>query len=740
MLAYIFDNVESDQRLPHIIEPPLLISEAELKELGVLYWRADDPEIVESVAKERGYKNRDTINVSREGLGDLYESKIKGFFEEHMHEDEEIRYILDGSGFFDVRRTTDEAWVRIAVEKGDLLVIPAGIYHRFTLDTKDYIKALRLFQDEPKWVPHNRSAETELQCIFYKKSAAKPPEIHYRTATPLAHQLASGVLKYHVNPREDFFPGTFCQLDDHSSHIFAPMPSASIYKSAYPDRIIPRESVFSKLFPKNPEFDEDLPAFIDAVTGLKCSPANSAYTPSELAHQISDSGSGFVLVHPALLETLLKALELLKVAAADVRKRVILMNFDGPTPKGAGGYKQLDSLLVSGKLNEEEKLDGELSDETVYLCYSSGTTGLSKGVETSHHNTNAVIAMSRAAFPEMIQGRDVLLGILPFFHSYGAMHLIQYPLTLAVPVVISPAFNPETFCASIQRFKITCALVVPPVLVVLASHPVVDKYDFSSLRFLFCGAAPLRAELIASVQSRLRGRGAEVLVPQGCGLTEMSPTVLLTPLHRATEKIGSAGELLPNLEARLVGEDGLDVELGQPGELWLRGPSVMKGYLNNPTATRNAITPDGWFKTGDVVIRDKDGFYTIIDRLKELIKYKGSQVPPADLENVLLSHPDIIDAGVIGIESVEQATELPSRAYIVHRAGHDSFSSSEKRHAFESGVQSWIQSRVAKHKYLRGGVTLIESIPKSPSGKILRRELRKYAQTELANETSKSKL
>ncbi|ELU40892.1 AMP binding protein [Rhizoctonia solani AG-1 IA] len=510
------------------------------------------------------------------------------------------------------------------------------------------------------------------------------------------------------------------------------MPSASIYKSAYPDCIIPRESVFSKLFPKNPEFDEDLPAFIDAVTGrtlsrgdvkdlslrlayglqktlgiqrgdtimifspnsliwpvamlgciaagLKCSPANSAYTPSELAHQISDSGSGFVLVHPALLETLLKALELLKVAAfgeiIDGSWQVILMNFDGPTPKGAGGYKQLDSLLVSGKLNEEEKFDGELSDETVYLCYSSGTTGLSKGVETSHHNTNAVIAMSRAAFPEMIQGRDVLLGILPFFHSYGAMHLIQYPLTLAVPVVISPAFNPETFCASIQRFKITCALVVPPVLVVLASHPVVDKYDFSSLRFLFCGAAPLRAELIASVQSRLRGRGAEVLVPQGCGLTEMSPTVLLTPLHRATEKIGSAGELLPNLEARLVGEDGLDVELGQ-------------GYSNNPTATRNAITPDGWFKTGDVVIRDKDGFYTIIDRLKELIKYKGSQgrwIPPADLENVLLSHPDIIDAGVIGIESVEQATELP----------------------------------------------------RSPSGKILRRELRKYAQTELANETPKS--
>ncbi|KAJ1303694.1 hypothetical protein OPQ81_008119 [Rhizoctonia solani] len=164
MLAYVFDNVESDQRLPHITEPPLLISEAELNDLGVLYWRADDQEIVESVAKERGYRNRDVINVSREGLGDAYESKIKGFFEEHMHEDEEIRYVLDGSGYFDVRRTPDEAWIRIAVEKGDLLVLPAGIYHRFTLDTKDYIKALRLFQDEPNYfdapITHDDSSQS----------------------------------------------------------------------------------------------------------------------------------------------------------------------------------------------------------------------------------------------------------------------------------------------------------------------------------------------------------------------------------------------------------------------------------------------------------------------------------------------------------------------------------------------------------------------------------------------------
>ncbi|KAG8720269.1 hypothetical protein FRC08_000705 [Ceratobasidium sp. 394] len=586
------------------------------------------------------------------------------------------------------------------------------------------------------------------------------------------------------------------------------MPSVRIYKSSYPDYVIPRQSVFSKLFPKEPWYDESLPAFIDApsgrtfslgdvrdlslrlahglrnvlgtkrgdtvmifspnsliwpiamlgcvAAGLKCSPANAAYTPPELAHQLSDSGSGYVLVHPALLQTVLKAFEVLQVPAKEAQKRVVLMNFEEPAPKGTENYTQVDSLLQSGRLEEEEKFDGDLSDETVYLCYSSGTTGLSKGVETSHHNTNAVLTMSRAAFPQMVQGRDVLLGILPFFHSYGGLHLIQYPLTLAIPVVISSAFNPETFCASIQKYKITCALVVPPVLVVLASHPSVDKYDFSSLRFLFCGAAPLRAELITRVQARLRTRGAaEVLVPQGCGLTEMSPTILLTPLDRAADKVGCAGELLPNLEARLVGEDGVDVREGEAGELWLRGPSVMKGYLNNPTATTNAITPDGWFKTGDVVLRDQDGFYTIIDRLKELIKYKGSQVPPADLENVLLSHPDIVDAGVIGVDDVEQATELP-RAYVVHRAGYNSFKSQAERKAFESGVQTWIQDKVAKHKYLRGGklvscprkryltwiigVCVIEAIPKSPSGKILRRQLRDLAKKEMSESCLKSKL
>ncbi|CEL60419.1 hypothetical protein RSOLAG1IB_09625 [Rhizoctonia solani AG-1 IB] len=566
---------------------------------------------------------------------------------------------------------------------------------------------------------------------------------------------------------------------------------ARIYKSQYPEYTLPRQSVISNLFPAESPYADSLPAFIEAATGLTLSRgdikdltfrvasgvrkvlgtkrgetvmifcpnsiawpftlfgcaaaglritlANSSYTPPELAHQLKDSGASYVFVHPTLLGTLFQAFEILKVPAKEAQKRVVIMTYGSTPTKGTEKYTQLDSLLHSGKFDKEERFDGELSNETVYLCYSSGTTGLSKGVETTHHNMNTVLTICRPGFPGMIPGRDVMLGILPFYHIYGCVKLVHYPFTLGVPVVVSPPFNPDEFCSYIEKYKVSAALIVPPVLVVLASHPAVDKYNISTLRFFFSGAAPLGAELQARVQQRLRSRGANMLITQGYGLTETSPTCTLLPLQWAEQKVGSAGELLPNLEARLVTEDGTDAKEGEPGEFWLRGPSVMKGYLNNPTATANSITPDGWFKTGDIAVRDSEGFFTIVDRLKELIKYKGFQVPPADLENVLLTHPDIIDVGVIGVHSEEQATELP-RAYVVHRAGYNSFKSQAERDEFGKQVQTWIQSKVAKHKFLRGGVSVIEAIPKSAAGKILRRQLRDLAKKELDTAKPKAKL
>jgi len=391
-------------------------------------------------------------------------------------------------------------------------------------------------------------------------------------------------------------------------------------------------------------------------------------------------------------------------------------------------------LLCKGKLDQEEMFEGSKANETVYICYSSGTTGKPKGVETTHQNMTTLLDIVSSAFPP-ITDDSIMLGILPFYHIYGIAKLVHFPFSQGCPVVIQTKFEPEKFCSVIQRFRVTHSLVVPPVLVVLARHPAVDEYDLSSLRVLFSGAAPLGHTLVKQVKERLlakRGGRGELGITQGYGLTETSPTTHLLTVEEADRKMGSIGVLLPNLEARLVHDDEgkVDAAEGQPGELWIRGKTVMKGYLNNPTATKNSITPDGWFKTGDVAIRDKEGYYYIVDRRKELIKYKGFQVPPAELEYVLLTHPDIADAAVIGLESVKEATELP-RAYVVH-AHPEKVKSAKAKAEFAKSVAKWMESKVARHKFLRGGVGVIDIIPKSAAGKILRRDLRELAKQEAA--------
>ncbi|GJE91446.1 acyl--CoA ligase [Phanerochaete sordida] len=471
------------------------------------------------------------------------------------------------------------------------------------------------------------------------------------------------------------------------------------------------------------------------AAGLRLTLANSSYTPREIAYQWQDSGAKVVLVHPALLPVVLDAFKIIHIDPAEARRRIVIADWQlGDAPAVPAGFVHMAELLDKGQLSEEEKFPGEQAHETTLLCYSSGTTGKSKGVETTHFNLTTVLDMAAVLWPKLSSQNPRMLGILPFYHAYGAAKLIAFQLHRGIPLIIMEKFEPVAFCRAIHDYKITQACVVPPVCVILSKHPAVKQFNLTSLEWLFCAAAPLSHQLLLVVKDRLRSVGANVSLTQGWGLTETSPTATLLPAEDDLRKAGSVGLLLPNLEARMVAEDGSDAREGEPGEIWLRGPTIFKGYLNKPDVTRDSITPEGWFKTGDAGVRDSEGYYSIVDRLKELIKYKGFQVAPAELEGVLIEHPDVADAGVIGVYSEEEATELP-RAYVVPVRTL----TSAERASFVAAIDKWVKSKLARHKYLRGGVIVVDAIPKSPAGKILRRELREQAKAEIA-EAPRAKL
>jgi len=258
----------------------------------------------------------------------------------------------------------------------------------------------------------------------------------------------------------------------------------------------------------------------------------------------------------------------------------------------------------------------------------------------------------------------------------------------------------------IESERVSCAYVVPPIALALAKHPAVDEADLSSLRMVMSGAAPLGPELTELLAERLG-----VPVTQGYGMTELSPVSHFCPLDGI--KPGTIGPGVPGTESRIVDpESGLDVTEGERGELWVRGPQVMAGYLNNDEATAATIGPDGWLRTGDIAIVDEDGYYTIVDRLKELIKYKGYQVPPAELEAVLIAHPAVADCAVIGVPD-EEAGELP-KGFVVIAEGAE---------VSDEELLEHVAAQVSPQKRLRI-LERIDAIPKSASGKILRRELR----------------
>lgn len=413
---------------------------------------------------------------------------------------------------------------------------------------------------------------------------------------------------------------------------------------------------------------------------------NPLYTAAETADQLKDAGARYMLTVPQLLD---KA----KEAVAQTQIREIFVIGEGP-----------EAISFSKLLQEEERFHDVLispREDLLALPYSSGTTGFPKGVMLTHYNIVANLHQIEAT--GVIKQSDVLICILPLFHIYGLVVIMNESLHVGATVVMMPRFDLESFLKALQDYQITLAPAVPPILLALSRHPMVDQYDLSRLTTIFSAAAPLAENVLQSCAERLG-----CLIRQGYGMTEASPATHISPDNPKRITIGSVGVLVPGTECRILDHTGEELGPGQQGEIWIRGPQVMKGYLNRPEETASTIL-HGWLRTGDIGYADEDGNFYIVDRAKELIKYKGFQVAPAELEAILLSHPAVADAAVIPVPD-EEAGEIP-KAFVVLK-------SEEKLEA----ILSFVAERVAPHKKIRQ-IERIDQIPKSPSGKILRRVL-----------------
>ncbi|KKA25449.1 Photinus-luciferin 4-monooxygenase (ATP-hydrolyzing) [Rasamsonia emersonii CBS 393.64] len=468
------------------------------------------------------------------------------------------------------------------------------------------------------------------------------------------------------------------------------------------------------------------------------SPANPTYTVDELAFQLKNSGAKALVTQVPMLPVAREAAQ----KAGIPEDRVILMG-DARDPEARA--KHFTSIRNISGASRYRKTKIDPKKDLAFLVYSSGTTGLPKGVMLSHCNIVSNVCQNHRADGRYFSWNggadgkgDRILAFLPFFHIYGLTCLIHNTMYGGYHAIIMSKFDIEKFCANVQNYRITYAYVVPPVVLLLSKHPVVDKYDLSSLRMMNSGAAPLTRELVEAASSRIK-----VGIKQGYGLSETSPTSHAQSWDEWDKYIGSVGKLMPNMEAKYMttpedGSEPREVAVGEVGELYLRGPNVFLGYHNNPRATAECLSPDGWFRTGDVGYQDKEGNFYITDRVKELIKYKGFQVPPAELEGILLDHEAVDDVAVIGVESKEHGSEVP-RAYVVRSAKSKASGVSDEEEA--ANIVNWLNSKVAQHKRLRGGVRFIDAIPKSVSGKILRRVLKQKAkEDEAAAVAPKAKL
>ncbi|XP_019869694.1 uncharacterized protein LOC109598263 [Aethina tumida] len=442
--------------------------------------------------------------------------------------------------------------------------------------------------------------------------------------------------------------------------------------------------------------------------GATFAPINPDYTPRELLHVLSLSKPKVMFCSARTISKMLQV----QNDHPYLQKLILFGNETKPN-----GRVELFNDIIRDADPENideafEAADYDPNEVVATILCSSGTTGMPKGVMCTHASMTAYVDIARAVMKDMVESEDpsdAMMGLVPFFHSFGFMLMFLNVLRGKTMIVLSK-FHTKVFLEAIVKYKITRLIVPPPVLLILLKNPLTKNYDLSHIKEIRSGAAPLGKDMEQELKDRFKVKN----VSQSYGMTETTLGILMTP--PGAGKLGSSGKIVPGCAAKIIDEKGNTLGANKEGELCFRGPLIMKGYVGDPEATANTIDADGWLHTGDVAYYDDEGYFFIVDRLKELIKYKGFQVAPAELEALLITHPSVQDAAVIGLPN-DEAGELPL-AYVVKKSG---------KTVTQQEIEKFVEDAVSPQKRLRGGVIFVEEIPRNATGKILRRVLKERA-------------
>ncbi|XVE92113.1 hypothetical protein REPUB_Repub01dG0069200 [Reevesia pubescens] len=537
-----------------------------------------------------------------------------------------------------------------------------------------------------------------------------------------------------------------------------------IFRSKYPPVSVPDNLTLPEFVLQDAELYADKVAFVEAVSGKSYTYRDVVRDTGRFAKALRSVGlrKGHVVLVllPNIAEYGIVALGIMAAGGvfsganpashpSEIKKQADAANAKLIVTNGPN-YEKVKDLEIAAIVLGEEHIEGALNwDELLEaadragagsrfskeeilqsdLCalpFSSGTTGISKGVMLTHRNLVANLCSSLfSVVPEMI-GEVTTLGLIPFFHIYGIVGICCATLRNKGKVVTMNRFDLRTFLNALITQEITFAPIVPPIILALVKNPIVEEFDLSKLklRAVLTAAAPLAPELLAAFENKFPG----VQVQEAYGLTEHSCITLThgDPIKGHVKK-NSVGFILPNLEIKFIDPDtGRSLPKNTPGELCVRSQCVMEGYYENKEETNRTIDNNGWLHTGDIAYIDDDGDIFIVDRIKELIKYKGFQVAPAELEAILLSHPSVEDAAVVPLPD-EEAGEIPAACVVMNPNAKES----------ETDIMEYVASNVAHYKKVRV-CQFVDTIPKSPSGKIMRRVLKEKMIENMGKNSSQS--